>query len=79
MARLSRRPLLRRRRLRFVISWIVAGAATAAIYFVNFNWQLGGSNDYALHHPAQGLRFSFSPWVTSLARMTEIWQWRWES
>jgi hypothetical protein len=51
--------LLRRRRLRFVISWIVAGAATAAISIVNFNWQLGDSNDYALHHPAQGLRFFF--------------------
>jgi hypothetical protein len=51
--------LLRRRRPRFVISWIVAGVATTAIYFVNFNRQLGGSNDYAFHHPAQGLRFFF--------------------
>ena len=51
--------LLRRQSLRFVVSWIVAGATTAAIYFVNFNWQLGGSNGYAFRHPTQGVRFFF--------------------
>ena len=51
--------LLRRRSLRFVISWVVAGAVTTAIYFVNFNTKLGASDHYALHHPAKDLRFFF--------------------
>ena len=32
---------------------------TIAIYFVNFNPQLGGTNTYIIHHPLEGLRFFF--------------------
>ncbi len=52
--------LFRRRPLQFVVAWVALGALTAAIYFVNYNSQLGGtSNGYALHHPLQGLQFFF--------------------
>ncbi len=52
--------LLRRRSLRFIVAWVVAGAVTTALYFVNYNSQVGGTSDgYALDHPLQGLRFFF--------------------
>ena len=51
--------LLRQLPKRFVSTWIAAAAATIAIYFVNFNPQLGDTNTYVLHHPLEGLRFFF--------------------
>ncbi len=52
--------LLRRRPMPFVLAWIAAGAVTTLIYFVNYNSQLGDTDDgYTLHHPLQGLRFFF--------------------
>jgi hypothetical protein len=49
--------LLRHRHRRFVFTWVVAAAVTTAIYFVNYNAQLGGTNGYILRHPVEGVRF----------------------
>jgi hypothetical protein len=50
--------LLRRRRGRFLLVWVAAAVVTTAIYFQNYDPQLGGNNlGYTLHHPLQGLRF----------------------
>ena len=49
--------LLRNRPRRFLFTWMAAAAVTTAIYFVNFNAQLGGTNGYILHHPLEGVRF----------------------
>jgi hypothetical protein len=51
--------LLRNVPWRFVSTWIAAAAVTIAIYFVNFNPQLGDTNTYIVHHPLEGLRFFF--------------------
>ncbi len=52
--------LFRGRQRRFVLTWIVAAAVTVALYFVNFDSKLGGTNDAALlHHPLKGARFFF--------------------
>jgi hypothetical protein len=52
--------LLRRRPLPFVLVWIAVGAATTALYFVNFNTHNGASSSgYVFHHPIQGIRFFF--------------------
>ncbi len=52
--------LLRGRPKSFVLGWIGAGLATAALYFVNFDPHKGaGSDGYVFHHPIQGIRFFF--------------------
>jgi hypothetical protein len=52
--------LLRRHPLRIKIAWVVAGALTTGIYFINYNSQLNDTHyGYALYHPLEGLRFFF--------------------
>ncbi len=49
--------LLRHRPRLIVFLWIGAAAVTGAIYFVNFNTQLGDTNGFIVHHPVAGARF----------------------
>ena len=52
---------------------------TIAIYFVNFNPQLGGTNDYILHHPLEGLRFFFFSVGDVIGAHGGTGRWYWES
>ncbi len=49
--------LLRNRPRCPVLTWIGAAAVTSAIYVVNFDPNLGGTNGAILHHPVDGVRF----------------------
>jgi Bacterial Ig domain len=52
--------LLQRSRTRsYVLSWIVSGVATTALYFSNWNTQESGGVSYGLRHPVETLRFFF--------------------
>ena len=50
--------LQRSRGRRFIISWVTAACATAAVYFYGWNSQQG-SVSYAVHHPVETLKFFF--------------------
>ena len=51
----------RRRSLRQVLIWIVAGLATGALYFYNFSFQSSGSGpSFVFHHPVQAVEFFFT-------------------
>jgi hypothetical protein len=50
--------LLRGRTKRAVVSWVVAGVATAALFFYHYNVQAGnGGLSYGLSHPLPSLKF----------------------
>ena len=51
--------LQRSRGRRFIITWVTAACATAAVYFYGWNPQPGGSVSYAIHHPVETLKFFF--------------------
>ena len=49
--------LQRARQKPFVFIWITAGVLATALYFYNFKYRSGGNTSFALHHPAEFLRF----------------------
>src|SRR5664280_3911068 len=52
---------LRRRSLRTMLVWIGAGIATTILYFANFDFTAGGSdNSYIFSHPSATAKFFFS-------------------
>jgi hypothetical protein len=52
---------LRRRPKGPVVVWIASGGATAAVFFVHFDFAAtGGNNSYALRHPLAAIKFFFS-------------------